>query len=219
MPAERISFQALAQYEGMDYTVAGSGFLLELPNGEAIGVTTAHSLSIGDPDRPLERIALRLAGQATYITEFDTLRGPPGKPFTLPDLTSDYVLLHVRQPLESDRLLSPDPRGRPQPGERVTLFSGQGDGQGGQRILEGTVQSSDERAAWVLMDEWFLPALMSGSPFVSQHTGQVVGMAVAVSPRRNRLYLAMNPIGSIVGLAETASDFPRLEELEPDKED
>jgi hypothetical protein len=111
----------------------------------------------------------------------------------------------------------PDPRGGPQPGERLSLYSGQGDGLHGHRILQGTVQSAGDQAAWVLMDEWFWPALMSGSPFISQHTGQVVGMVVAASPRRNRLYLAMHPIGSIVQLAESATDFPRLDEPSADE--
>jgi hypothetical protein len=63
------------------------------------------------------------------------------------------------------------------------------------------------------MDDWFDPGLMSGSPFVSQHTGKVVGMAVAASPRRNRLLLGFHPIGSIVQLAESAEEFPRFDEL------
>jgi hypothetical protein len=63
------------------------------------------------------------------------------------------------------------------------------------------------------MDERFDPSLMSGSPLVSQHTGQVVGMAVAASPRRTRLYLGVHPIGSIVEKAESATEFPKLVEL------
>ena len=217
VPSGTAGLQELARYEGEAYAVVGSGFLLQLPDGGVTGVTTAHSLTIGDPDRRLERIALRVAGQGGFVGEFDTLRGPPGQPFALPDMTSDYVLLQVRQVVEPDLLLAPDPRGGPQPGERVSLLSGQGDGRGGQRTLEGTVQSVDEQAAWVLMDTLFSPALMSGSPFISQHTGQVVGMAVAASPRQNRLYLAMHPIGSILRLAESATEFPRLDELGLDK--
>ncbi len=219
MPTGPVGFQELAQYDGEDYTVVGSGFLLRLPDGQTTGVTTAHSLSIADPDRILERVALRVEGQAELVAEFEALRGPPGQHFALPDMTSDYVLFLPRQPLETGLILEPDSRGGPQPGERVSLYSGQGDGQGGQRILEGTVQSAGDQAAWVLMDEWFSPALMSGSPFISYHTGQVVGMAVAANPRRNRLYLAMHPIGSIVQLAESATDFPRLDELGPEKTD
>jgi hypothetical protein len=205
----------VAKYTGEGYSVAGSGFLLRLPGGQEIGVVTAHSLSFGDPQRRLERVALRVPGQTEPVAEFDTLRGMPGQPFVLPDLRSDYVLLHPDRPIANDLWLAPDPRGGPQPGERVWLYSGQGDGKRDQRILQGTVQSAEEQAAWVLMDEWFSPALTSGSPFISQHTGQVVGMVVAGSPRRNRLYLAMHPIGSILQLAESATDFPRIRELGP----
>jgi hypothetical protein len=60
------------------------------------------------------------------------------------------------------------------------------------------------------MDKFFNPGGMSGSPLVSQHTGQVVGMAIAVSPRPNRLLLGVHPIGSIMQLAESAAEFPKI---------
>jgi hypothetical protein len=89
-------------------------------------------------------------------------------------------------------------------------------------VLNGTVQSAGQTGAWVLMDEeTFNPALMSGSPFVSQHTGKVVGMAVAATrrhyrlfPQRYRVVLGMHPIGSIVQLAESAEEFPRIDEYQ-----
>ena len=127
-------------------------------------------------------------------------------------MTVDYVLLQADQPVDLGFVLTPDPRGAPQSGERVSLFSGLGDGHGGRRILEGTVQSVSDVAVWVLMDELFNPGLMSGSPFVSQHTGQVVGMTIAVNPRGGRLLLGVHPIGSIVQLAESATEFPKFRE-------
>ena len=58
---------------------------------------------------------------------------------------------------------------------------------------------------------------MSGSPFVSHHTGQVVGMAIAASPRhlrlippRYRVMVGMHPIGSIVKKANAADSFPAI---------
>ncbi len=190
------------------------GFLIRLSDGEIVGVTPAHGLSFGDPDHPLERIALGVAGQTDFVVEFDTLWGQPGQPRTGGDMTVDYVLLQADQPIDSSFVLTPDPRGAPQPGERVSLFSGLGDGHGGQRVLEGTVQSVSDTAVWVLMDELFNPDGMSGSPFVSQHTGQVVGMAIAVSPRGGRLLLGVHPIGSIVQLAESATEFPKISEYQ-----
>jgi hypothetical protein len=164
------------------------------------------------PVHLLEQVALGVAGRAHFVGEFDTLWGQPGKPLTAEYLTRDYVLLQVNVPVEPGLVLTADPRGTPQAGERVSLFSGLGDGQGGRRILEGTVQSVSDTAVWALMDDRFDPGLMSGSPFISQHTGQVVGMAIAASPRRNRLLLGMHPIGSLVQLADSATVFPKIKQ-------
>jgi len=212
LPAGSVGLQEWVQYQGEAYRLAGSGFLIRLSDGEIVGVTTAHSVSFGDSNHPPERIALRAAGQTDFVAEFDTLWGQPGQPRTGGDMTVDYVLLRAEQPIDSGLVLTPDPRGAPQTGERVSLFSGLGDGHSGRRILEGTVQSVDDTAAWVLMDQWFNPGLMSGSPLLSQHTGQVVGMAIAVTPRRHRLLLGVHPIGSIVQLAGSATGFPKLSE-------
>lgn len=213
LPAGPVGLQEWVQVQGEAYHLAGSGFLLGLGSGDVVGVTTAHSVSLGDPDRPVERIALRVAGRADPVAEFDMLWGQPGQPRTGEDLTVDYVLLRMDQSVDPGLVLAPDPRGLPQPGERVSLISGQGDGNGGRRLLEGTVQSVGDTAVWVLMDELFPPGMMSGSPFVSQHTGRVVGMAIAVTPRRDRLLLGAHPIGSIVRLAEAATEFPRMAEF------
>jgi hypothetical protein len=188
------------------------GFLIRLSDGEIVGVTPAHGFSFSDPDHPLERIALGVAGQTDFVVEFDTLWGQPGQPRTGGDMTVDYVLLQADQPIDASFVLTPDPRGAPRSGERVSLFSGSGGGHGDQRILEGTVQSVSDKAVWVLMDESFNPDGLSGSPFVSQHTGQVVGMAIAKNLRGGRLLLGVHPIGSIVQLAESAAEFPKISE-------
>jgi hypothetical protein len=184
--------------------------LLQLSDGQVVGVTTAHSVSIGDSDRPIERIALGLGDRADFVVEFDTFHGHPGRPRTGLDMTVDYVLLVPPQSLDASFVLTPDSRGAPQPGERVSLFTDMRSTNDGRRILEGTVQSVTERAVWVLTDSLFNPALMSGSPLVSQHTGQAVGMLVAGTPRRTRLLLGVHPIGSIVRLAELADEYPRM---------
>ena len=210
LPAGAVGLQGWARYRGQADRPTVHGFLIRLSDGEIVGVTTAHGFLLGDPDHPLERIALGVARQTHFVIEFDTLRGWPGQPRTGADMTVDYMLLQADQPIDSRFVLTPDPRGVPQPGERVSLFSGSGDSPGGQRILEGTVQSVSDTAVWVLMDKFFNPGGMSGSPFVSQHTGQVVGMAIAISPQGGRLLLGVHPIGSIVQLAESATEFPKI---------
>jgi hypothetical protein len=120
-------------------------------------------------------------------------------------MSVDYVLLHVTSanPIDPALTLRPDPRGQPQPGERVTLY----DGLNSARIFSGTVQSASPQAVWVVMDDPIDPGGLSGSPFVSQHTGDVVGMVIATTQRGDRILLGAHPIGSLVRLAEAATEF------------
>ena len=77
-------------------------------------------------------------------------------------------------------------------------------------MLYGTVHAVDRNGAWVLIDDEFKPGLMSGSPFVSEHTGDVVGMAISAGQSEFGLMIGMHPIGSLVSKAEDAASFPLL---------
>lgn len=212
-PTGMVGLQEWAQYRNEPYRSVGCGFFLLLDGGEVVGVTTAHSVSLDNPNRPLERIALGVAGHPDQRWEFTVLRGLPGHPVGADNLSADYLLLDAHHPLPEELLLKADRRGAPQPGERVNLYSGLGDGHGSPAVHEGTVQSVDDRAFWMLTDRWFNPAQMSGSPIVSQHTGQVVGMVVVGSPRLGRNLLGAHPIGSLVSLATSATEFPSLSKI------
>lgn len=207
-----VGLQEWALYQGEEYHRVGSGFLLRLSDGQIVGVTTAHSLALGNPDRPLQHIAFGVAGETDFVIEFDTLRGDPGRARTGDNLTVDYVLLQPSQPPEADMVLSPDPRGAPQPGERVWLVDSYRGANADELFLTGTVQSVSDTAVWMLMDGLFYPGMLSGTAFVSQHTGQAVGMLIAGSLRGHRLLLGAHPIDSIVQLAESAEEFPKLSE-------
>ncbi len=211
LPTTTVGLMEWALNDGGQYYPVGSGFLLKLDDGTVVGVTTSHSVGdIGDPGNSLRRIALGIAGREGFVVEFDTLYGSPGVPRTGDDMSVDFVLLKTNGNIDSNLVLTPDPRGAPQPGERVSLYSGLGDGTGGLRILEGTVQSVEPTAVWVLMDPSEYPGGMSGSPLLSQHTGQVIGMAIATAPRGGRHMIGFHPIGSIVAQAESAVNFPMI---------
>ena len=181
--------------EGFDSPrLVGSGFLLEVDE-RVVGVVAAHSA------RPpgLRSVAFRRLGDDRPVVEFDALLGSPGVARTGSDMTVDYLLLasaRPASPLGLDHALLPDPRGLPQPGERVTLYAGL-DGS----AHDGTVQSAAPEAVWVIIDETFVAGMMSGSPLVSRHTGHCIGMLIAGTLRRDRLLLAAHPIGSLVSLA------------------
>jgi hypothetical protein len=184
---------------GQSFVVGGSGFLLELPNGDVIGVTAAHSTGNASPDH----IVFARAGETQPVATFENDYAPRGQARTGADMTIDYALFQLHDGVDPSVVLRPDPRGGPQAGERVLLYSGLGDGSGGQRMLAGTVESVDARGAWVRMDDVFNPALMSGSPMISQHTGRVVGMVIAMSLNNGGISIAIHPIGSILAKAKT----------------
>jgi hypothetical protein len=215
LPAGQVGVTEQAQYQGGKFYAVGAGFWLRLDSGVVVGVTTAHSVDqLGSASRPLERIGFSMSDLSDVLVPFDTLYGPPGVPRSGNNMMVDYVLLKMPEPqpaLDPALILEPDPRGAPQPGERVVLFSGRGgDGQGGPRVFKGTVQSVDDTGVWVVMDERFEAGGLSGSPLLSDYTGRIVGMTIAETYRSGHTVLGFHPIGSIVRHAMAAVDFPKI---------
>ena len=204
-PAGSVGLVEQALYQGSDYRPVGHGFVFQLPDGELVGVTTAHSISFTG----LERIALARHEYSDLVIDFDTLRGAPGVPRSGEDMTVDYVLLKVPPgyPIDPALILQPDPRGSPQIGERVSLYTVQNDQP---RVLAGAVLSADPQAVWIVMDDVFDPSGLSGSPFISQYTGKVIGMAIATTRRGGKVLLSLHPIGSLVEKAQAAQVFPKI---------
>lgn len=208
LPDEWAGMEARAVYSGSEPALAGSGFLFRLPSGSPVAALAAHSF---DWSRGMQTIQLGPDGSAI---DFDVLHGAPGTPRVLSmNLTNDYVLLAVPVADPAAFILTPDERGMPQPGERVVLYPGFG-AQNGERL--GTVLESDRKGAWVVMDEAFEPGMMSGSPFVSVHTGKVVGMALAAGLREGHTVIGMHPIGSLVEKGLDAADLIPLSEYQTD---
>lgn len=179
------------------YVVGGSGFLLALPNGDVVGVTAAHATV----NTTADHIMFARAGETQPVATFENDYVPRGTARIGSDITVDYALFRLRADVDRSIVLQPDPRDAPQPGERVLLYSGLGDRSGRQKTLAGTVESVDQNGAWVRMDDIFNPALMSGSPMISQHTGRVVGMVIAMSLNNGGISIAIHPIGSILAKA------------------
>ncbi len=208
LPTASVGLVEWTRYGAGNYHPVGRGFLLRLPGGKIIGVTTAHSLSFNSQPS-LRSIALAQGEWSRPVIEFDALHGEPGTARTGEDMTIDYVLLDapLDRPIDPALILSPDPRGLPEAGERVMLYSFVDDQS---RIFQGAVLSVDPGAVWVVMDEAFDPSGLSGSPFLSQHTGKVIGMAIATTKRAGKVLLGLHPIGSLVEKALAALTFPKI---------
>ncbi len=191
--------------------MVGCGFFLAAGEKRQVAVTTAHSLNLegGLPD-----LAFRFPDRPESRIDFEGLAGPPGRARSGEDLTVDYLLLTPASEPPVTQVLTPDPRGQPQPGERVTLYKCFPDGNGQPQRLEGTVQQVTGTGFWVLMDRPVAWGVMngSGSPFVSNHSGQVVGMLIAGTVRGGHPFFGAHPVGSLVALAAIAEPASGVEE-------
>jgi hypothetical protein len=206
LPTGQVGLVEQALYAGGDYHPVGRGFIFQLPNNRLVGVTTAHSVSFGS----LLSIALARHESTDRVFEADTLQGEPGVPRSGEDMTVDYVLLKIpsSHSIDPALILQPDQRDLPQPGERVSLFTVQADQP---RVFDGAVLSAEPQAVWVVMDEVFEPSGLSGSPFISQYTGKVIGMAIATTRRGDKVLLGVHPIASLVAKAQRAQVFSKIE--------
>ncbi len=208
LPVVPVGLVEWTRYGPGDYHPVGRGFFFRLPGGRVVGVTTAHSLSFNNTP-PLRNIALGLGERTQLVGEFDTFLGEPGHARASEDMTVDYALLDVPLDLSLNpaQILDPDPRGLPQPGERVALYSLVNDQA---HVFQGAVLSVDQQAVWAVMDDAFEPSGLSGSPFISLYTGKVIGMAIAATTRGGKVLLGLHPIGSLVAKAEAAQTFPKI---------
>jgi hypothetical protein len=212
-PETQVGLKEWAKYGATDYVPVGNGFFLVLEDGRVIGVTTAHSVSTFDSNHSLAKLAFSMGWEPGFLAEMDTLYGEPGKPRYGRDMTIDFILLRVDVPVDPILVLRPDPRGEPQAGEKILLYSGLGDDPGVLSAYPGTIQDVDKNGAWAVMEDNFHPEGMSGSPFISTHTGKVVGMAITAANRNGRLYIGMHTIGSLVEKAMGAESFPLIRDF------
>lgn len=204
LPAGHAGLEEWAHFTDGGAGRIGSGFLLRLETGAVLGVTTAHSLYFnGWPGRAVDQLAFRLPQTVEDLMSFSLFYGRPGRIFTGYNFHHDYVLLLPGKVPQGAPILEPDPRGGPQPGERVALYSGLGDEAGEPRPLAGTVTAVSATALWAQMDDVFDAGGMSGSPLLSAHTGRVVGMAVSAG-RTAPLLIGFHPIGSLIARAAAA---------------
>jgi hypothetical protein len=236
LPVQWPGLETWAVYPARDPRLAGSGFFLRLPDGVTVYVSAAHAFDLSSDLHAIEVGADPLVLTALY--------GEPGVPRLFgSDLRVDYILFATEGSAsgttegsasgttegsasgttgterpgavgggpDPDLVGEPDARGAPQPGERLVLYPGVADSR---RPLIGTVLSVEARAVWVIMDDAFDAGLMSGSPFFSEHTGRIVGMALVSGEKQGHTVIGLHPIGSLVEIGMNASSITPLSEYE-----
>jgi hypothetical protein len=202
LPQGEIPAGYLALSAASDAGIFGCNFLLELDDGRRVGVGAAHATPLLAPDTPVEfytpakALAARSQGQLAR-----------GSPFIRSEFRTDFVLWQVAEIREPGRLLKPDPRGQPEPGELVLVFGRSADGAGGSIRRPGVVMSAAAQAIWIQLDDSFDPRGYSGCPVVSRYTGRLIGMAVA-GEDKHPVVMGLHPVGSLVEKAAAAFSVP-----------
>jgi hypothetical protein len=182
----------------MDGTDFACSFLLRLEDNRLVAVSTAHALSPQARENPAVLLSSNNVGMAA-------LSGPikRGSPFRQDHFTMDYVLWKVEEVIDPGSILQPDPRGAGQPGESILVYSRLDNGAGESLSFPGVIMAVTPEATWIQLEASFNPRGFSGCPVVSQHTGQVIGMAVS-GRDLHPVVMGLHPIGSIVEKAEQA---------------
>ncbi len=208
LPTHKVGLHVWGQTASGHWAERSSGFVLWV-EGAPVGVATRHAnLDVGVV--AYSRYAMRPNDASAWVFEAERLRGQPGMyPYQGYAFTQDYLLFEPAAPPVAAYALSPDPRGQPQPGERLVLYNGLPAGG----TFTGTVTVVGETYFWAQMDEAFAPHGMSGSPALSAHTGQVVGMAMVGGTYAGVTTIGFSPVGALVQTAQEARVFPRLWEV------
>lgn len=179
------------------------GFLLALEDEQGtrhlrVGVSSAHAA----PAPPPGATSVFLAPDGSLAARLEGQIGRGGT-FRHAHFAMDYALWSVASDVPAERFLEPDPRGAGQPGERILVYGRFTGPDGGSKSWPGVVMKVDRDAIWIQLDDVMKPYGFSGCPVISQHTGQVIGMAIAgwqKAPTR----MGLHPIGSLVEKARAA---------------
>lgn len=197
-------------WKGADGTYQGTGFFVKAPNGKIAAVSSAHFLDRDGP--PLLEAKWLNVFTSEPIATFTRSWGMPGREGTslpTPDFRTDYLLMPAPESTSLDLTLELDSRPTPAIGERIWFPNKDDTLPLGHRVVAGTVVVADEKHSGIVLDEEIELQSQSGSPFISQATGKVIGtLSSANFGRRPRLLLT--PSSAILAALAKDNEFPEL---------
>ena len=192
------------------------GFSAKAPNGRIAGVTSAHFI---DPTEPpvVRAVWLDVEGQHP-MASFTNCWGQPGKlgiDSREGDRTGDYLVMPVVETVPDELVLELDPREKPDLRERIWLPNKDAKAGLGYRLVGGEVDEVETTRVTVVSDSDIELTSQSGSPFISQKTGKVIGTLSAI--RFNREFtkraLLLCPSHAIREALSKDGTFPPLSQV------
>ncbi len=209
-PRGQLLYQPIFHWSDGDESAQGTGFFAKAPNGKIAAVTSAHFI---DPERPaLLSAEWQTIDGEKIVAKLSTSWGPPGKlGGSELDQRSDYLLFPVEPEVMVPQVLEFDPRPRCEDGELVWFVDKDGsESAADQRVLTGRVKLESPLAIILTLDDPIKLQSQSGSPFISQKTGKVIGLLCSGGHDGDELLLIAAPVGRMLKQLQDDSSFPEL---------
>ncbi len=152
------------------------------------------------------------------MASFTNCWGQPGKlgiDSREGDRTGDYLVMPVVETVPDELVLELDPREKPDLRERIWLPNKDAKAGLGYRLVGGEVDEVETTRVTVVLDSDIELTSQSGSPFISQKTGKVIGTLSAI--RFNREFtkraLLLCPSHAIREALSKDGTFPPLSQV------
>ena len=172
----------------------GTGFITKGKNGEILGVTSAHFVDFQGP----------ALAAAVWLSVHDDEKeflfysnyGKTGNQYVQSafDYSTDFLVFFAEEKETKHPLLEIDPREKLAANERIWLPNKDFEQEIGYRLIEGTIIDSSPKMITIKMDEEFPLQSQSGSPFISQQTGKVIGILASAHRPGGELHIIAAPV-------------------------
>jgi hypothetical protein len=209
-PRGQLLYQPHFFWSDGEETAQGTGFFVKAPSGKLVAVTSAHFI---DADGPaLLKAEWQTIDGNELAATLTKSWGPPGKlGRSQYDQRRDYLLFPAEPEIEVPHIFDFDPRPRVEEDELIWFVDKDGSmSADDQRVVSGSVTFVNPLALIIELDEPIKLQSQSGSPFISQKTGKVIGILSSATQDGDRVQLIAAPVKKMVEQLQDESLFPEL---------
>lgn len=214
MPSEqKIVYQPQFKWADQTTSLQGTGSFIKTPNGDVIGLTSAHFINFAGPHL-LEVSWLDTKTKKAIATSNKSF-GLPGREgsYNPMDFSHDYFLMDVKEKIHPQYVLELDDRKTAEIGERI-WFPNKNNGD----LEEGTISHLNPGYLAIILDKVTNLQSRSGTPIISQRTGKVVGILSAGGNQNNKTMMYLTPSPHISEAIKKAKQHYPLKEVVGKKE-
>lgn len=225
-PVGQIVFGQTLDWASGETTAQGMGWFARTQSGRVVGMTSAHFLEQSGPR--LVKVAWQNPADwakdepAKDVSSATHSLGRPGDEGiytnTKTDLRRDYIVFALDAPLAPNAacILTLDSRPEVLRGEGVWLPFPNWEGTNPARMMTGQVTKSREGFIEIEFEEAVDLMGHSGSPLISQQTGQVIGTLSRGGLRGGKTVVIAAPVTTLaaaIASAEQKNEVPALKDV------